>query len=177
MKCKNNTQNFIFKKLILKIFKNYALLEKRDIEPYFLFSKIQKKLGLKKTPIGSVLFVPTSNVKKKLVNFNKEYILKLNIVTERFYEKKKVNVLLKIYLILVLINFKLSLVFKRGENYKKIIFHDVLKKKNLNKKLSNLKRDVMIKFMNTNENLVLLYKILVYKLIKKKKHSKKFCGQ
>ena len=176
MKCKNNTQNFIFKKLILKIFKNYALLEKRDIEPYFLFSKIQKKLGLKKNPLGSVLFIPTSNVKKKLVNFNKEYILKLNIVAERFYEKKKVNILLKIYLILVLINFKLSLVFKKGENYKKIIFHDVFKKKNLNKKLSNLKGDVMIKFMNTNENLVLLYKILVYKLIKKKNILKNFVG-
>jgi hypothetical protein len=171
MKCKNNTQKFI-----LKIFKKYALLEKRDIEPYFLFSKIQKKLGLKKNPLGSVLFIPTSNVKKKLVNFNKEYILKLNIVAERFYEKKKVNILLKIYLILVLINFKLSLVFKRGENYKKIIFHDVFKKKNLNKKLSNLKSDVMIKFMNTNENLVLLYKILVYKLIKKKNILKKFVG-
>jgi hypothetical protein len=71
-KCKNNTQKFI-----LKIFKKYALLEKRDIEPYLLFLKIQKKLGLKKNPLGSVLFIPTSNVKKKLVKFNKEYILKL----------------------------------------------------------------------------------------------------
>ena len=174
LKFEKNINRFITKKLIIKIINCYSLLNWRNPYPYHLFLKMQQKLGLSCFIFRQVFLNPAANIKRKLVNFNKEYILKLNMATEELFEKKKLKNLLKISLILVLINFKLSLMFKNGENFKKIMFCDVFDKKESYKK-ENIFKGGNITTLNTmNETVFLLHKILIFKLIERKETPKKF---
>lgn len=174
LKFEKNISRFITKKLIIKIINYYSLLDSRNPYPYYLFLKMEQKLDLPGFILTPVLSNPSAKIKKKLVNFNKEYILKLNMATEELFEKKKWNNLLKISLILVLINFKLSLMFKNGENFKKIVFGDVFDKKESFNEENIYKGSNMMTLVNMNENVFLLHKILIFKLIGKKNISNNF---
>jgi len=73
---------------------------------------------------------------------------------------------------LILTNFKLSVLFRSGGNYKKLIFGgDPVKKVLFNKQNTFKSENVNI---NTNENFHLLYKILIHRVLKRKSTQKKF---
>jgi hypothetical protein len=173
LKSNGDCYHSIVQILILKTIYYYAFIDKKNMKPYHYFTKIQGRLGLGKNEFKFKFPFPSVKIEKKGVNFDEKYNLKLNFAIEKFYEKKKINALIRICLINILINFRLSLIFKDGENYKKIKFNgDIDKKVNFEEEEINKKKD-FLKILKKNEILLLFYKILIYKIIKKKNIRKK----
>ena len=161
-----------FKKFVLNIIDCCAFIEKNNQYSYILYKQISRKLGLKKFKFTPSLFFSTSGAEKHLINFNKSYIARLNYMAEEFYEKKKINSLLKLSLILVLTGLKFSLIFKKGKNYKKFVFGQIMSKKITYCKNSKFNSEIVNKIMDINENLFLFYKILIYTGLEKNKNRR-----
>ena len=174
LKFKKKLHNIRSQVSVMKLVNYYASLDSKNLNLYFFFNHIQKKLKIVRLPLNSFLFDTALKQKKKIITFNRSYILKLNIKAEELYEKKQINIMLKIFLILVLINLKLSLKFRKGDNQKKIIFNEISGKNIFNKKPLNLKKRVMCENIHMNGNLVLLAKILFHKIDKRKIGSNKY---
>ena len=174
LKFERNSRNLTAQKLILKTMYQYALVDKKNPRHYYLFAQIQQRLGLNKNALKSMFFFHSVKIEKKRVDFDQKYNLKLNFATEKFYEKKKINALLRISLIHILINFKLSLIVKNGKKFRKIKFIKGINKKFKFEKKKTKKNKDFFKILETNENLILFYKILIYKITKKKNIQKKF---
>ena len=158
--------------LILKTIYHYAIIDKKNLKPYHYFTKIQRRLGLGKNTFKFRFLFPSIKIEKKGVNFDEKYNIKLNLATEKFYEKKKISALFRLCLFNILINFRLSLIFKDGENYKKIKFNSDINQKVYLEEEIKKKKD-FIKILKKNEILLLFYKILIYKIVKKKNLQKK----
>ena len=109
-----------------------------------------------------------------MVDFNKDYISNLNSRTEELYQKKKINMLLKVSLILILISFRFSLTVKKGGNFRKIIFNENSNKKILLNGNIKLKQENVFKTSDFNGILFLFYKLLAYKTLEKKTNLKRF---
>ena len=166
--------NFIFSKLILKTLTQYVSLDKKNTESYFMFTQIQKKLKIQGRRIKPLVLKSNSKTRKKLVDFNKDYISNLNSRTEELYQKKKINMLLKVSLILILISFRFSLTVKKGGNFRKIIFNENSNKKILLNGNIKLKQENVFKTSDFNGILFLFYKLLAYKTLEKKTNLKRF---
>lgn len=172
IKLQKKACDFEVQKLMVKMINYIVSFNKRNPTELYKFLQIQQKLGIRKNTPNPLLFIPTVKIEKKLINLNKEIIIKLNLTTEESYEKKKINTLLKISLMLILTNFKLSVLFRSGGNYKKLIFgEDPVKKVLFNKQNTSKSENVNI---ITNENFHLLYKILIHRVLKRKSTQKKF---
>lgn len=161
-----------FPKLVLNMINHCASIDKNSGYFYFIYKEMSRKLGLKKYKLTPSLYVTTKNFENKLINFDRRYISNLNYQAEKFYEKNKINSLLKISLILVLTSLKYSLIFKRGKIYKKIIFDQINEKKIPH--YQTYKCENSNEIMDIKETLFLFYKILIYIAPKKKRVKKKF---
>lgn len=113
LKFKKKLHNIRSQVSVMKLVNYYASLDSKNLNLYFFFNHIQKKLKIFRLPLNSFLFDTALKQKKKIITFNRSYILKLNIKAEELYEKKQINIMLKIFLILVLINLKLSQISER----------------------------------------------------------------
>jgi len=172
LKSQKKSCNFEFQKLMLLMINQSVSLNIRNPRLFYKLMQIQRKVGVRKNIPNLLFFIPSVRIEKKLINLNDVVIGKLNLTTENSYEKKKVNMLLKISLMLILTTFRLSLLYKSGENYKKFIFGESTDTKVLFNKQPQSKSDSLV--MNMNENFVLLYKILIHRVLKTGRVQKKF---
>jgi hypothetical protein len=172
LKSERDAYHSIDQILILKTIYQYSFIDKKNPKPYHYFTKIQGRLGLGKNTFKFRLFFPSVKIENKGVNFDEKYNIKLNLATEKFYEKKKISALFRLCLFNILINFRLSLIFKDGENYKKINFNGDINQKVYFEEEIKKKKD-FIKILKKNQILLLFCKILNYKIAKKKNLQKK----